>query len=91
MVGLHYQYWLGYSTNIGWVTVPILVGLQYSSRGVQLTEHLQLDGRRRPLVPADPVVRLADVDAGLVPVHGVDHQGAGGARLLAAGKDVALQ
>ena len=40
---------------------------------------------------ADTVVRLADVDAGLVPVHGVDHQRAGGAARFAVGKEVVLE
>ena len=46
--------------------------------------------RRRPLV-ADPVVGLADVGAGLVPVHGLDDERLGPARLLTARQEVVLE
>ena len=61
-----------------------------SWRRLGLTENLQLDVRRRPLV-ADAVVGLADVGAGLVAVHGLDDERLGATRLLAARQQVVLQ
>ena len=56
----------------------------------KLTEDLQPDVRGGPLV-ADAVVRLADVGARLVTVHGLDHQRLRTPRLLTARQQVVLQ